>query len=272
MSKEYLYIAAFIKSAEDILNYPGIKSFRGEDSRGSFVYDPKLNALDGFKSTLFRRSSDDPYDYTVNATNAIRVRSDWVESLEYEIDWSLVPIDEVIEVSTGNGSWYPMHFASYDPDNPNDDPYFTFRAGRSSTTALELKERIEIVLTDWENLSGKYILIYSRTSGYYIWFDLDGGTTDPKSPGGPLYDTNYQPIKIDIQTGEPASSIATKVKNEIDSLEAFNASVTSNTVTIEIADSGKVYDASSGNSGLAVTTKIQGGDVESWPLARPILP
>jgi len=272
MSEDYLYITGYVKTAESVLNYPGVQSFRGEDSRGTFMYDPKLNALDGYKSILFKRDTGDPYDYTVNATNAIRVRSDWIDSLDYDIDWTKVPIDEVIEVSTGNGSWYPMHFASYDPDNPNSEPYFTFRAGRSSTTSLELKERISINLTNWENLSGKYILIYSRTDSYYIWFNLDSGSTDPKSSGGPLYDTNYDPIQVDIQTGEPANSIATKVKDQVNSIGAFNASVSNSTVTIEVADYGKVYDASSGNSGLTVTTQVQGGDIESWPLARPILP
>jgi hypothetical protein len=272
MSKDYLYITGYILKAENILNYPGVITFRGEDSRGSFIYDSKLNALDGYKSILYKRETGDVYDYTVDATNAIRVRSDWIDSLDYDVDWTLVPIDETIEVSTGNGKWYPMHFAGYEPDNPNENYYFTFRAGRSSETSLDLKEKISIVAKDWEDLSSKYLLLYSIEKSFYLWFNLEEDSTDPKSSGGPLDGTDYEPIEINIETGEPADSIANKIKNKVDALEDFDASVSNSEVTIEVVEVGKVYDASSGTSGLTVTTKVQGGDVEGWPLARPILP
>lgn len=269
MSKDYLYITGYIRKAEDILNYPGTRTFRGEDSKGYFSYDPKLNALNGYKSILFK--AYDSYDYVVNATNGIKVRSDWIDSLDYDVDWELVPIDEVIEVSSGNGKWYPMHFASYDPNNPNEKPYFTFKSGRSSETALNLKEKIEITLSNWENLSGKYILLYSKDNSYYIWFNLDEGSSDPGASGGPLYGEGYTGIEISISTGEPADSIAEKVGNETDSLDDFDSSVSSNVVTIEVSEYGKVYDASNGTSELNVVTRMQGGDVEAWSLARPII-
>lgn len=271
MSKDYLYLTGIIKSAQDVTGYPGIRKFAGEDSKGYYFYSPRLNALDGFRERLFVAEPEETYDYIVNATNGLRVRSDWLESLEYEVDWTMVPLDEVIEVSTGDGNWYPMSFFKYDPDAPN-NPYFTFRAGRNSKTALDLNETVEVNLSDWENLGGKYFFIYSPDKTFYIWFNLDENNVDPGDPGGPLGTYSYTGLEISIETGEPANSIATKVKDAIDSRSEFNASVSSNKVTIQVVESKAVYDASSGTTSLTINVTTQGGDVQSWPMARPILP
>lgn len=275
MAQDYLSVTAFVQKAEDLTNIPGVIHFRGTDNRGYFEYDKKLNALDGMKVGLIPLLSGNPYDYIVEATGGIRVRSDWLQTIEYDVDWTTVPIDEVIEVSTGSGSWYKMHFAGYEPNSPNSKPYLTFQAGRSSETALDLQEVISVTLSDWSNLGGKYILFYSDDTSYYIWFDLDDGSTDPGAAGGPLDGMGYTGVEVDIQTGEPANSIATSVKDAVDSIADFSAVISSQDdriVEITVQQSGLVFDATPENSNLTISIKMQGGDIVGWPMARPILP
>lgn len=275
MSQDYLTLTAFVQKAEDITNIPGLRHFRGDDARGYFEYNTKLNALDGMKVNLIVLDPGMPYDYIVEATGGIRVRADWLETIEYDVEWAAVPIDEVIEVSTGSGNWYPMHFAGYDPDNPNSKPYLTFQSGRSSKTALDLQEVIHVTLSDWENLGGKHFLFYSEADSFYIWFNLDENNSDPGGPNGPLDGLGYTGVEIKIQTGEPADSIASSVQQEIDAISDFSAAVSTEDnriVEITVEETGKVYDATPENSNLTIQIKMQGGDIVSWSMARPILP
>lgn len=275
MAQDYLTVTAFVQKAEDITNTPGVIHFRGNDTRGYFEYDKKLNALDGMKVGLIPLVAGHNYDYIVEATGGIRVRSDWLQTIDYEVDWVTVPIDEVIEVSTGSGSWYKMHFAGYEPNSPNSKPYLAFQAGRSSETALDLQEVISVTLSNWDGLAGKYFLFYSDTSSYYIWFNLENGNVDPGGSGGPLENSGYTGIEVDIQTGEPADSIAESVKDAIDSISDFSAVISNQSnsiVEITVQESGLVFDATPENSNLTISVKMQGGDIVGWPMARPILP
>lgn len=275
MAQDYLTVTAFVQKAEDLTNIPGVIHFRGEDSRGYFEYDKRLNALDGLKVALDPLPSGNPYDYVVVATGGIRVRADWLQTIDYEVEWQTVPIDEVIEVSTGSGSWYKMHFAGYEPNSPNDKPYLTFQAGRSSETSLDLQEVISVTLSDWSDLGGKYFLFYSDDNSYYIWFDLDNESSDPGSAGGPLENSGYTGVEVDIKTGEPANSIANSVKDAIDAISDFEAIISSEDdriVEITVKQSGLVFDATPENSNLTISVKMQGGDIVGWSMARPILP
>jgi hypothetical protein len=201
-------------------------------------------------------------------TGGLRVRNNWIDNFQYETNWNLVPVDEIVEVSMDETNWYKMHFSHYDDAAPDGKYFFVFGAGRSSGTSLDWHETITITMKNWETLSGKHILIYSSDNKYYVWFNLDNGSTDPSI-------TDYTGIEINIETGEPADSIASKVKDALDSLSDFNANISSSDdkiIEVEVAEAEKTYNASAANSGLQVNVIREGDDLVAWEYARPILP
>ena len=204
-------MTAKIQTAEELTGITGTKYFRGSDNNGDFYYHTKLNKLSGLTTVLEFTEEDDPFDYVVQNSGGLRVRDTWLTEFQYETTWEEVPLDEIVEVSMDEANWYKMHFSHYDPDSPNNKYFFVFGAGRSSGTSLDWTEQITILLKDWTTLSGKHILLYSDTSKYYIWFNLDESSTEPTVTG-------YTGVEVNIETGEPAYSIAEKVKDLIDGL------------------------------------------------------
>ena len=265
----YIKITAKVKSAEELTGYPGIVTFRGYYSNGMpFYYSPKLNRLASLPFVKIKPYEKDGYHYLILESGGILARSDWLKDISYIVDWSKCPIDEIIEVSNDQTNWYKMCFAGYDENDPNNKPFYTFAGGRNSKTSLPLREVVSVTLQDWNVVAGKYFLLYSKNNSYYVWFNLDNRNTDPGLQ-------NKIPIEVNIQTGSPASYIANLVKEKLNTISDFNASISQNNnrvVEITIQDVGKVYDASPGNSGLSISIRTQGGDVVSWSFARPILP
>lgn len=275
--RNYILITGIVKTAEEITGVPGVVEFRGVDSNGDYIYNKKLNSLSNFRVSItpINRTNNNPYDYIVNGTGRLVVKSEWVKDIQVQVNWSLVPIDELVEVSANGQDWYKMHFAYYDENEPNGLKYLVFQAGRSSKTALNLKEIISVAVNSWSNLGGKYFILYSPNKTYYVWFNIDNASVDPASSGGPLQNTNFIGIMVNIQTGAPASFIASKIAQAVNNVNEFTATVSPNNnsiVDIMVNQSGMVYDASPGNSGLSINVKMQGGDIVGWPFARIPLP
>lgn len=75
-----------------------------------------------------------------------------------------------------------------------------------------------------------YFLLYSPTTTYYVWFDVDDGCTDP-SPGG-------TGIEVDILSADSASAVATNTATDIGLNVNFAATTTGSIVHITNAAVG----------------------------------
>jgi len=86
---------------------------------------------------------------------------------------------------------------------------------------------------------------------YYVYFILNGVGTDPSISGKTA-------ISVFTSTDYSASGIATALKNALDALSNFSASVSSNEVTVTNTNRGSVTDASDNNTGFTISTTTQG--------------
>lgn len=89
---------------------------------------------------------------------------------------------------------------------------------------------------------------------YYVWMDVDNGSSDPSHSG-------KTGVEVNISANDTANTVATAVKNALDALSNFSASVSTNEVTVTNANRGSVVDASepsSGNTGFTISTTTQG--------------
>ena len=90
-----------------------------------------------------------------------------------------------------------------------------------------------------------------KTVEYYVWFDVSSGGSDPSLSG-------KTGIEVDISTDDNAATVATAVKNALDALSNFSASISSNQVTVTNTNRGSVTDASDFNSTHTISTTTQG--------------
>lgn len=103
------------------------------------------------------------------------------------------------------------------------------------------------------SLDGKYFKFNSDNVAYYVWFEVDAsGVTDP-APGG-------TGIHVALTSGASASTVATAVKNAINSAAVGEASATSSGAVVRIvnATDGNATDVSAGDSGFSVRVSDQG--------------
>ena len=90
-----------------------------------------------------------------------------------------------------------------------------------------------------------------KTVEYYVWLDVSSGGSDPSLTG-------KTGIEVDISTDDNAGTVATAVKNTLDALSNFSASISSNVVTVTNTNRGSVTDASDFNTNNAIYTTTQG--------------
>lgn len=86
---------------------------------------------------------------------------------------------------------------------------------------------------------------------YYVWLDVSSGGSDPSLTG-------KTGIEVNISTDDNAATVATAVKNALDALSNFSASISSNVVTVTNTNRGSVTDASDFNTNNAISTATQG--------------
>jgi len=86
---------------------------------------------------------------------------------------------------------------------------------------------------------------------YYVWLDVSSGGSDPSLSG-------KTGIEVDISTDDDAATVATAVKNTLNDLSNFSASISSNVVTVTNTNRGSVTDASDFNTNNAISTTTQG--------------
>ncbi|KKM79173.1 hypothetical protein LCGC14_1352580 [marine sediment metagenome] len=101
------------------------------------------------------------------------------------------------------------------------------------------------------SLGGTHFLLDSPTTQYYVWYDVDGGSTDP-APAG------RTPIEVDISTGDSADVVASATSAAIGANPDFNVGLAGPVVTVTNNAAGNVPDAVDVDAGFAIAVIIQG--------------
>ncbi len=269
-NEDYIVITGKVQKAEDITGIPGLKTFRGQDARGIYYYPAKLNQLAELEQVELLDPPPEAtmYDYIVKGSGGILVRADWVDgppnNIQSTIDWASLPEGTEVEVSNDEDTWFKMHFATYDPNDPNGRPYYVFGSGRSAYTAQDQWiEQISITVPDGISSveGGEYFLLYSDDTKYYVWFNVDDEDTDPEI-------TDHTGVEVTLTAGYSSNDTASAIHDAVSQLADFSSSLGTTTVTITVQDSGKVYDATKGTTELHIVITKQGGDVINYPYAR----
>lgn len=119
---------------------------------------------------------------------------------------------------------------------------------------------IDTVADSSNSLDGKYFFIYSAKDAtkYYVWINTSGGSAVDPAPAGSTA------IEVAITTGDTAENVATAIKNAIDAMADFVATVGTNRVTVTNADFGSCTDASDVDSGFTITVYTQGIGKTVW--------
>ena len=104
---------------------------------------------------------------------------------------------------------------------------------------------------------GTYFLLNSAKDAveYYVYFDLDGGATDP-APAGKTG------IAVANVTGDSATVLATKTAAAITAEADFGASSSGKVVTVKLVAIGATTDAVDVDSGVVVTVCRRGKDFD----------
>lgn len=98
----------------------------------------------------------------------------------------------------------------------------------NKTNASDFNTGLGIVVTDgFSELSNKYFLLYSVNdeTTFYIWYNVDGGGTDPAIGGA-------TGIEVAITSIDSAATIATKTSIAINNQDEFTTEVEGNAVDI----------------------------------------
>jgi flagellar hook-associated protein 3 len=98
---------------------------------------------------------------------------------------------------------------------------------------------------------GEYFNISSSTTDYYVWYDIDNGSTDPGVAG-------RTGIEVDISTGDTADQVAAATQSAIDALADLSASVLGSSVTI--TSGGEGIDATDSNTEFGFHNATYNGD------------
>jgi flagellar hook-associated protein 3 len=112
----------------------------------------------------------------------------------------------------------------------------------------------EVTIGAASSLSGgEYFNISSYTTDYYVWYDIDDGSSDPGISG-------RTGIEVDISTGDTAEAVAAATQAAIDAQADFTASVSGSAVTIKTESDGEGADATDGNTQFGFHNATYNGD------------
>jgi hypothetical protein len=115
------------------------------------------------------------------------------------------------------------------------------------------------------SLSGRYFLLNSAGTEYFVWIDVDNTSTSPDAAGKPLEGLGKTAIQVDIASNDGQNAVATAIQGAIDAETDFSASVLADVVTITNAANGEVADAANAESsaydpGFTVAVTTQGDE------------
>tara|TARA_R110000822_G_scaffold249116_1_gene376617 strand:- start:13 stop:855 length:843 start_codon:yes stop_codon:yes gene_type:complete len=127
--------------------------------------------------------------------------------------------------------------------------------------------KIITVADSSSSLNNKYFLINAvntdttvnvgyKTVQYYVWMNVGSAGSDPSISGA-------TGVEVTFAADASAPTVATAVKNKLDAITGFSASVgvgagNDTTITVTNANKGAVTDASDNNTGFTISTTTQG--------------
>lgn len=125
--------------------------------------------------------------------------------------------------------------------------------GGHNTDTLPFPDN-EVTLNAESTLNGgEYFNISSSSTDYYVWYDIDNGSSDPTVSG-------RTGIEVDIASGDTAAQVATKTANVLAAMGDFSGTtVSDDAVTIKTAD-GEGVDAAEHNTGFGFFNDTYNGD------------
>ena len=100
---------------------------------------------------------------------------------------------------------------------------------------------------------GESFKISSSSTDYYVWYDIDDGSTDPGIPGRTR-------IEVNITSGNSADEVASATQTAIDGHADFSAAVSGSEVTITRTSDGKAIQITDHNSGFSFQNANYNGD------------
>lgn len=98
---------------------------------------------------------------------------------------------------------------------------------------------------------GEYFSISSSTTDYYVWYDINGASSDPAISG-------RTGIEVDISAGDTAEVVAAATQAAIDAQADFDALVSGAAVTI--ASGGEAIEVTDGNTQFGFNNATYNGD------------
>lgn len=171
-------------------------------------------------------------------------------SLEYAEAAAAVAISSF---PLGMGCWFYIDSLIIDQtllcltNSGSEDNYFSLAFLSEKAEITEITTVDELTS---DSLGGKYFLIDSPTTSYYVWFDVDNLSTDP-TPGG-------TGIEVDISAGDSAVVVAAALQVALDAQADFSATVYGDTVEVTNAVVGSVSDAVDVDTGFTINVLVQG--------------
>jgi hypothetical protein len=264
------YITGVILTASAITNnIPGMLSFTGQDVRGAFYYDPRLNPLAGLVLAL-QPATNPSYDYTT--ISGLNLRTSWVTNVQVQVFWNKVIQNTPVMVSADNVSWIRSYFDLYDPRDPNQEYYYVWNGGRTSYSHLSTSQVEEVTCIPAITLNSTYFTIYNGTQhSYYVWFNVDNNGIDPGLVGGPFFNTSSVAIPVLLLSSDQATDVALKLKVTMAGTTGFSATLTPNdptTVAIASTIVTRTYAPNPGNSGLKISVVTEGNDEIGYKYAK----
>ena len=104
-----------------------------------------------------------------------------------------------------------------------------------------------------KSLNGKYFLIYSPSSSYYVWYNILGTAADPLITG-------KISVEVAISENDSANTVATKTVSVINTIQDFSATANNNIISITNRITGNAIAPSAGTSTFTVATITAGLD------------
>ena len=209
--------------------------------------------------------------------NIVNLPSDFLEFSALP-EWKSIPLDynpkwrsDVLRKA--DGTWYTGTPEEYFMQNkdlylyPQPSAYTgdyklaAWFVAKAPDFHASVAEVTKITCYDASTLDGgEYFYISTTTTDYYVWFDLDNGSTDPSASG-------RTGVEIDVTTGDVASTIAAALGVALNALSGYTATSSGSAVTVTNGSAGAVTNIPVDvDSGVVINVTTDGQDTVSSPV------
>lgn len=152
---------------------------------------------------------------------------------------------QLVNTKLGNSYIFAGHETDTAPFSRDDD-YITSYNGEAEVTDITCEATSTLS-------SGEYFTLSSPSTDYYVWYDIDNGSTDPSV-------ADRTGIEVDIASDDLADVVADKTSLAINNIVGLGAASSTSTVTVTNAATGAVTDSFANDSGFLIETITQGTD------------